>query len=214
MFTDEVSRFPAVTGLQSETMDTQQLESQRIDLLDDVFGGESDGEHLGVPRIGSLENSSTRQGDDVSDIPRLQGIHSTNGYRDGIAATKEKFLQEGFDEGYALGAEIGAAAGKIVGLLESLAVTVGSGSGKATKPTEVVEALSRARTELSAKSLYDQEYFGEDGIWKYEVTGDTEGSKEDNVTFRLVASCHPLIRKWSATVNGLLDQSDLKRRNL
>ncbi|KZF20432.1 hypothetical protein L228DRAFT_240952 [Xylona heveae TC161] len=55
-----------------------------------------------------------------SDIPRLRSVHSTAGYRDGIAFAKNEYIQAGFDEGYALGAVIGLRIGWILGALEGL----------------------------------------------------------------------------------------------
>lgn len=158
--------------------------------LDDVFDDEDE----------VSPSTETRRNNEISDVPRLQGIHATNGYREGVAASKEKFLQEGFDEGYALGAEMGAAAGRIVGVLESLRLAIEWENVSAKE--ELVKMVELARGELASKSLYGSDYFGDDGIWKYEVIGEADS---DEVTFRIVASNHPLIRKWEGYVTDVLE---------
>src|ERR1700761_4703178 len=93
-----------------------------VDPLDDVFGS--------APTSPALPAQASENNEDAqldvfgsvhpSDVPRLRSTHVTNGYREGIAASKEKFVQEGFDEGYALGAELGLKAGWCLGVLEGL----------------------------------------------------------------------------------------------
>ena len=200
MFTNETSKF---SNSNDDMNTTTELEVTASDPLDDVFGADSDDGQLASEPM----TSSRSRNEDVSDVPRLQGIHTTNGYREGVAASKEKFLQEGFDEGYSLGGEIGAAAGRLVGILESLVIAVRSGAASAVA-TELGEKLASARSELSAKSLYAPDFFGEDGIWKYEVaTGD---AGEDDVTFRLVANGHPSIKKWTREVEALCEKCGLR----
>lgn len=196
MFIDEVSKFSTVAPL-SHDMDDHEPESARANALDDIFGGDSDEE----PR-------STRD-NHVSDVPRLQGIHATNGYREGLATSKETFLQEGFDEGYSLGAEIGAAAGRIIGLLESLLLAIKFHDANAEHRTELIKLLAGAKDELTVKSLYGKEYFGEDGIWKYELVSEQE-SEEGHITLRIVARDHPLILKWKGTVADMMKKHGLQ----
>jgi hypothetical protein len=189
MFTDDQSsRFASTSGF---TDDTAVIEPATANPLDDVFGNDSDEEHPSQTQSSHQSATSRSRNEDVSDVPRLQSIHTTNGYREGIAASKEQFLQEGFDEGYSLGAEVGAAAGRVIGVLEALVAAIRDPEVRA----EVFDEITKAKTELSAKGLYAPTYFGEDGIWKYEVN-DSEGSEED-VTFRVVAGKHPLIIKWT-----------------
>ncbi|KIW07761.1 uncharacterized protein PV09_01689 [Verruconis gallopava] len=210
MFTnDTVSRF-SNTDITPTDLGTIELETTRPDSLDDVFGADTDDESS-TQQL-SMRNVSRQQAqnDDVSDVPRLQGIHRTNGYRDGVAASKEKFLQDGFDEGYSLGAELGAAAGQIVGVLESLAVAIYPNDEGTKMRVAVSKMFELATNELSAKNLYGPEYFGEDGIWKYEVAGDEGLEKEESITFRLVADQHPIIKKWRSTLKGLMDKYQLE----
>ena len=204
MFTDGASRFSSTISASHEEMNSSTtLDVAQSDFLDDVFGGDSDDEHDNRGESGNVINVESVRNHDVSDVPRLRGIHTTNGYRDGISASKEKFLQEGFDEGYSLGAEIGAAAGKLIGILEGLVSAVRTEDLKA----ELGNNLEQARLGLSAKNLYSPEFFGEDGIWKYDV-GDA--GEDEDVTFRVVASKHPVIIKWGEIVDGLLMKHGLQ----
>ncbi|KAI9800745.1 MAG: Essential protein Yae1, N terminal [Piccolia ochrophora] len=57
-----------------------------------------------------------------SDMPRLHQLHTTAGYREGIAAGKASSMQAGFDEGYAEGAKRGGKVGVVLGVLEGLGV--------------------------------------------------------------------------------------------
>lgn len=185
----------------------------------------------------------------MSEIPRLRSAHTTSGYRDGIAASKSQYVQEGFDEGFALGAEIGIRVGWVLGVLEGVVVGLRAASVKtdrdavegAEDPEKRVllqEKLEEARTlwikareELGVTGVFGREYFGEEGVWKFEVHGPAdrnsvsieilEGSGTSNsdndgankgpepealgeaITFRDVADAHPLIRKWNTTVWGL-----------
>ncbi|KAM7222531.1 hypothetical protein V8F06_002025 [Rhypophila decipiens] len=119
----------------------------------------------------------------VSDIPRLKQEHTTAGYRDGVTIAKAASVQAGFDEGYGLGATIGAHAGRLLGLLQGLVGALssnsnpasGSGSGKDGEDPENESArlqalLETATKELNVLSIFGEEYFARDGIWKYEVS--------------------------------------------
>ena len=178
-------------------------ENTRVDPLDDVFGSEPSS-----PQLDGQQNSSFGRAQDAvpSDIPRLRSLHVTNGYREGIAVSKEKHMQEGFDEGYTLGAELGLKAGWCLGALEGIwrALPATSAVG-AVEPSRESEDVSRegmrkllleAEEELKVESLFGREYFGEDGIWLYEIPGQQKDIEE--VTFEKIADAHPLVCKWSA----------------
>jgi hypothetical protein len=64
---------------------------------------------------------------------------------------------------------------------------------------EVIVKFITARQELGLQSLFGREWFGEDGIWKFEVKEDADGE----VTFRDVADAHPLVAKWVSEVEEL-----------
>ena len=125
---------------------------------------------------------------DPSDIPRLRGTHSTAGYRDGISTSKEQTLQAGFDEGYSLGAFFGLRVGYLLGALEGLYV---AHSHESEGSTRVGQLGKEAREQLTLDKIFGREWWGEDGIWKYEVQG-----KEEEVTFPEVVNAHPLVKKW------------------
>lgn len=201
MFIDGTSRFSSTNNDMDSVVES---EVTRADPLDDVFGGDSDDDHITSNSLHHQQSESRSRNEDVSDVPRLQSIHTTNGYREGIAASKEKFLQEGFDEGYSLGAEFGAAAGRLIGVLEAV-VTAKKASTDAED--DVASQLAKAKVELSAKSLYAPEFFGEDGIWKFAVDAGDQG--EENITFRMVARNHPMLKQWSTTVADIVKSSGL-----
>ena len=174
------------------------------ELHDDIFGSapnsplqspSHDDNDVNIPaQLLSTANSER------SDIPRLRSVHVTSGYRDGISVSKAEHVQHGFDEGFSLGAVIGLKAGWLLGVLEGLVRAVQS---SATIPAEakedVIAKFITARTELDLQSLFGRDWFGEDGIWKFEVQGEGEGE----VTFRDVADAHPLVVKWVEEVEVL-----------
>ena len=125
---------------------------------------------------------------DPSDIPRLRGTHSTAGYRAGISTSKEQTLQAGFDEGYSLGAFFGLRVGYLLGALEGLYV---AHSQESEGRTRLAQLVKEAGEHLTLEKIFGREWWGEDGIWKYEVQ-----RKEEEVTFPEVVSAHPLVRKW------------------
>ncbi|KAL0261822.1 Essential protein Yae1, N terminal [Diplodia seriata] len=175
--------------------------------LDDIFG-------CSPPRDGPTAGAGGDAGPgwataDVSDIPRLRSVHVTAGYRDGLAESKAGHVQDGFDEGFPLGAVLGMKAGWALGVLEGVAVAFRAaalGKGKVEGAAEAFEAARRqlvdARKELDMVSLFGQEYFDEEGIWKYHVDG-----REDEVTFEEVAAQHPLVSKWLVAVDELVEKA-------
>lgn len=188
-----------------------------VDSFDDVFGSappsplHDEQNESGTPARAQLL--------DPSDIPRLRSTHVTNGYREGIAASKEQHIQEGFDEGYSLGAELGMKAGWCLGALDGLARAVPDVAGEsqshqkegdtAVTKDKMVKMLCKAENELKVQSLFDKEYFGSDGIWLYDVAGQ---ENDDEVTFFAVAEAHPVIRKWVDALHELARASGLELR--
>lgn len=150
------------------------------------------------------DSLSTSHLQERSDIPRLQSQHSTAGYRDGITASKGKFIQEGFDEEFPLGAELGMKSGWIIDVLEYV-VRGGQGVDR------VKILLKEARQELSVKRLITPEYFGQDGIWTYDVGEKREGQEDNDeeLGFRKVAAAHPVIGKWLGVVEVLAKETGL-----
>jgi hypothetical protein len=184
--------------------------------LDDVFDYSSDSavDH---------ERSETRRVE-PSEIPRVRSTHVTNGYRDGISESKARFVQEGFDEGYALGAVLGLKAGWILGVFDRLVTALGQKNLRRKVNPKTYEApdgamveqwrqleiqrgqmlrkcqelFGKAQTELVVLNLFGKDYFGEDGIWAYDVAGG-----EEDIVFEDVANAHPLICRWMRVVEEL-----------
>ncbi|KAL2065356.1 hypothetical protein VTL71DRAFT_3026 [Oculimacula yallundae] len=160
------------------------------DDLDDVFGS--------APSSPSHYHSTTGTGNlEPSDIPRLREKHETEGYRDGVTKGKGESVQAGFDEGYGLGAVLGLKIGWILGVLEGVKRGLeGDGEGLVVERQRVGRLLEEAMRELDTRSVFGGEYWGEDGIWKFEVEkGDGE------VLFPDVAAAHPLVKKWQEVVD-------------
>ncbi|KAL9098000.1 MAG: hypothetical protein Q9187_009755, partial [Circinaria calcarea] len=159
-----------------------------------------------------------------SDIPRLRASHVTAGYRTGIANSKAAALQGGFDEGYSLGAVMGLKVGRVLGVLEGITSALrgrrqervqGMKEGNTViedregsdglKETEGL--LKQAREELDLTKVFGREWWGEDGIWAYEIL-PPEGGGE--VTFEHVAAQHPLIKTWTERIAGLMESWDIR----
>lgn len=196
--------------------------------FDDIFGS--------APSSPSLLPSSASHGNtEPSDIPRLRSTHSTAGYRDGLTASKGTTIQEGFDEGFGLGATMGLRVGAILGILEGIWSAVAKSekavaSGKpastgadldlgAEKTTQnegerLRGLVIKARNALRTENVFGTEYWGSDGIWKYDV-------KEGDNGWNDVVDAHPLIQAWEATVKtevdhvkldtAVLERTDVKR---
>lgn len=199
-------------GGQNEHNDvaTQEASSYN-DPLDDVFGSTPSS-----PTHDSTVEQARRDIQDPSDIPRLRSVHVTNGYREGLAASKEQHVQEGFDEGYSLGAELGMKVGKLLGTLEGIvrALPVEHAAGESergsTSRAHARGMLAHAEEELSMRPLFGSEFFGGDGVWIYPVPGADEG--EEDVTFGKIAAAHPLVLKWERLVDELAESHGLEVR--
>lgn len=137
-----------------------------------------------------------------SDIPRLRSTHATAGYRAGISSSKTQSLQPGFDEGYSLGAVFGLRVGYILGALEGL---WGSYDGQCEEKDRLRRLLREAREELKIERVFGKEFWGEDGVWTYEVVGTGE-----EATFLEVAVQHPVIRKWDGRIGEEVRRAGVK----
>ncbi|KAF6222822.1 hypothetical protein HO133_000873 [Letharia lupina] len=139
---------------------------------------------------------------DPSDIPRLRSTHSTAGYRAGISASKQRSLQPGFDEGYSLGAVFGLRVGYILGALEGLCA---AHSQESVDRKGLGQLVKEAREHLAIEKIFGREWWGEDGIWRYQVQG-----KGEEVTFRDVVDAHPLVRSWVERVDQEMKVAGVK----
>ena len=210
----DIEIFLTTRGTEDEPI---QPSTTYIDPLDDVFGSAPSSPALNpqqdTAELSHASPATSRPPDHPSDVARLRSVHVTNGYREGIAASKEQHIQEGFDEGYSLGAEIALKAGRIIGALEGLwfAIAkhrpsgatreVGDESRKCVEArVEVANLVREADEELRVDKLFGREYFGEDGVWVYHVPGQED---EGEVTFAGVAEAHPVIMMWSKKLEEL-----------
>jgi hypothetical protein len=197
------------------TSDAEELAQQTTqepvhvnDDFDDIFGSAPgspsslDNHDDGDTQVGNRTGGNG----EWSDIPRLREKHETEGYRDGVTKGKAESVQIGFDEGYNLGATLGLRIGKILGLLEGIWNAVQTAArdpaNQEDKQWDVqrerVEKLRMdAKEELSTMSVFGRQYWGEDGIWRFEVPGEGEGRE---VLFPDVAGAHPLVGKWEGVV--------------
>lgn len=188
-----------------ENTEEEDVREQYInDDFDDVFGSAPPS-----PTPRDLEDSNHDReisgNGEYSDVPRLKEKHETEGYRDGVTEGKAESVQAGFDEGYGLGAVLGLKIGKILGLLEGIYSAVKSAEGEEwegeKKRTE--NLFEEAKKELGTQNVFAREWWGEDGIWKFEVPGEGEGKE---VVFEDVAKAHPLMKKWQGVVDGEVER--------
>jgi len=174
-----------------DTRHTDAQQETQADQLDDVFGSVPSS-----PNLTAHDSAQERQhGTEHSDIPRLRSIHVTNGYREGIAASKETHMQDGFDEGYSLGAELGLKVGWCLGALEGMLRAM---LAKSTAQSDLAEKaqldFDEATRELDVSHLCGKDYFGEDGIWLYNVPSESP-------SFEDIAAAHPVLQKWAVRVH-------------
>ncbi|CAK3762541.1 Hypothetical predicted protein [Lecanosticta acicola] len=181
----------------------QDHQAAAVDPLDDVFGSAPSSPTLAAHDAEAPRDRDGRPGVQYQDVSRLRTTHTTNGYREGVAASKEKYIQEGFDEGYSLGGEIGMKAGWCLGVLEGMLVAARRmRTGNSSATTEKVQKLlDDAQRELKLETLFGREYF-EDGVWLYHVPEPADDA-EPQITFGDVAARHPVLKKWNVAVLSL-----------
>lgn len=89
-----------------------------------------------------------------------------------------------------------------------------------SEKTRLHQLVREARQELAIEKVFGREWWGEDGIWRFEVPDSppSEGAREADgekrkeaeenaqqtpeTTFSDVATSHPLLEKWSATIRA------------
>jgi hypothetical protein len=157
--------------------------------LDDIYGSAPSSPYLSG-------NTSVRTHEILSDLPSRQRALDTDAYREGLASSKGQYVQEGFDEGYSLGATLGLRVGYILGVLHSFVVAWRGHDEHVYK--EVNAVYETARKELAIEELLGKNWVDEEGIWKWVVNGE-----EEDPTLREVVDQHPLVQKWTGTVQDL-----------
>ena len=201
MFRDE-DQFPQYTNTVMEVHDEEATEHEQRyanDDFDDVFGSAPPSPSFSHDETHTSHNDRIRSGNlEPSDIPRLKEKHETEGYRDGVTKGKAESVQKGFDEGYSLGAILGLRIGKILGFLDGIyGALKGSGEGYNMEVERVEKLLGEAKVELGTRSVFGTEWWGEDGVWKFDVPGEEDGNE---VLFPDVAAAHPLVVKWEKII--------------
>ncbi|KAI9869916.1 MAG: Essential protein Yae1, N terminal, partial [Pleopsidium flavum] len=74
--------------------------------------------------------------------------------------------------------------------------------GREREIVRVRGLLRDARRELKTEGVFGDEWFGADGIWRFDVNKGRGGDEEGEVTFEEVTDGHPLIGKWT----GILER--------
>ncbi|KAK2629521.1 hypothetical protein QTJ16_000341 [Diplocarpon rosae] len=110
-----------------------------------------------------------------SDIPRLKEKHETEGYRDGVTKGKGRVCRRGLT--------------RVGGL---------KGEGLEGEKRRVQALLEQAKRDLGTRSVFERKFWGEDGIWRFEVPGEKEA--DGDVVFSDVAAAHPLVKKWEGVL--------------
>lgn len=199
MLRDE-NEFPMPERFVTDENTEEEVREQYINNdFDDVFGSAPPS-----PTIHDLEDTNHEReisgNVEYSDVPRLKEKHETEGYRDGVTKGKAESVQAGFDEGYGLGAVLGLKIGKILGLLEGICAAVKSSEGEEWERDKrrAEKLFEDAKNDFGTQSVFAREWWGEDGIWKFEVLGEGEGKE---VVFEDVAMAHPLVNKWQMVVD-------------
>lgn len=95
------------------------------------------------------DNHQAHTNQHVSDLAKLEQIHHNAGYLEGITASKEEYLQQGFDAEYPVGADIGLKVGRIIGKLQGLGL---------------VDLEVKALKELSLEALFSAKYFDQESV--------------------------------------------------
>lgn len=95
--------------------------------------------------------------------------------------------------------------GYILGVLEGLcsstsasaSASVAASASASDEGKGNVARLKKARHELAIEMVFGKEWWGEDGVWTFDVESGGEGGE---VTFREVAEKHPLLKAWMERV--------------
>lgn len=163
-------------------------------------GSDDDDDVFAESRPGSAAGGMA----ELSELPRLQREHATNGYRDGVTAAKATSIQAGFDEGFKLGATFGAVVGRLLGVLAGLEEAVAA-AADAQHKAELCAVAERAKKELCMERIFAAEYWNGDGTWKYDVVVG-EGKTDEDLVFEDVVREHPLVKRWQKEVDAVMER--------
>lgn len=73
------------------------------------------------------------------------------------------------------------------------------------------KVLDDARRELVVERIFAREWWGEDGVWKFEVREEREaGAGEEEVTLAEVAEGHPLLKMWLERVRAEMERLGIR----
>ena len=89
------------------------------------------------------------------DVQRLRGIHSKQGYVEGLMESRERSTQRGNDEGYQVGSDLGFRVGRVLGVLQMLA-NICDGSEEVDFQ-RIEEDFKLAIRELNINTFINQE---------------------------------------------------------
>lgn len=135
-----------------------------------------------------------------SSTSHIERKHNNAGYLDGITASKQDFLQEGFNSSYSHGAEMGLEAGYLLGLVQAGNVVQALNSrASSNKPEDWTKTFDQASSnDLGPKDIFGATFY-EKSTTKfpralYNSSTESFGSAKE----------HPNIKKWEKKVSDEL----------
>ncbi|KAK9489659.1 hypothetical protein V1508DRAFT_427333 [Lipomyces doorenjongii] len=156
-----------------------------------------------APTISRSPSPQDSSGNFVSpDLQRLHRDHSQRGYLDGITKGKPESVQNAFDSGYPFGAELGLHIGRVLGMLQGLRSRAAS---LKTWEATVVDLERHARSELlDVQDLFSSHYWSVDATSGEILPRWVSENEYRNAEFSAVVAKHPLIHRWTDTVEALM----------
>ena len=136
------------------------------DPLDDIFSSSPSPPSLHSYLADPLNPRSPASTDAVSreallsDLPALRRQHVTAGYREGLAVSKAKTIQYGFDDGYSIGVIVGMRVGRVLGAIEGIASALEKADYENFE--KVKRILDKAKREVGQVGLFLQGITDED----------------------------------------------------
>lgn len=156
----------------------------------------------------------------ISATHHIERKHNNAGYLAGITATKQKYLQTGFDASYRHGAEMGLEVGYILGVLQAAAVVQSINSrGTDNSDTNWEKTYDFVSSnDLSPKGIFDKQFYEKSpsklprALYNPTDLTDSDIDKfvAQNVSFGPVNS-HPHVKKWSDQINKQLKMNTIQR---